>query len=123
MIPKVYEMKPIMTMEEAKAKNAFVIKPQLLKPRIGKVRQKTYFRILSMSEDKNSATICGNMTPEANGQLSVMDVDISRFVGTAWVGDIIAYEDNDAHFQNPVITHRAGQRHQHPTYLVTPDEK
>jgi hypothetical protein len=119
MIPSQYKMLPL-----EKSKDAYTIKLAPRKPLMGKTRKRSYFRILKMSKDKNQATICGDMIKlDEGGQLSVLDVDISRFMGTAWVGDIIAYEDNDAHFQNPVITHRVGQRHQHPVYLVAPEEK
>jgi hypothetical protein len=118
MIPKDYKMLPL-----KKAEGAYMIPPHTPRPTIGASGKKTYYRILSMSENKQQATICGNMTKLEGGQLTVMDVDISKFAGTAWVGDIIAYENGDGHFQNPVITHRAGQRHQHPAQLVAPDEK
>lgn len=118
-MPTEYKMLPL-----EKAKDAYVIKlPPKAKPMLGKISKKTYFRILSMTENKQQATVCGNMTPDTDGKLDVMDVDISRFVGTAWIGDIIAYENGDTHFQNPVITHRVGQRHQHPPQLIAADEK
>jgi hypothetical protein len=118
MIPKEYKMLPL-----EKAKDAYTIPPHTPRPTIGPSSKRTFYRILKMSDDKRSATICSDMTKLSAGELSVMDVDISKFVGTAWVGDIIAYENGDGHFQNPVITHRAGQRHQHPAQLVAPDEK
>ena len=118
MIPREYKMLPL-----EKAKDAYMIPPHTPRPTIGPSSKRTYYRILKMSENKQEATICGNMKVLSGGQLSVMDVDISRFVGTAWVGDIIAYENGDGHFERPVITHRAGQRHQHPAHLIAPDEK
>jgi len=118
MIPKEYKMLPL-----EKSKDAYVVKTPKPRPTIGPTGQKTYYRILATSKDKQQATICADMNQLQNGQLAVMDVDISVFVGTAWVGDIIAYENGDGHFEHPVITHRAGQRHQHPAQLVSPDEK
>ena len=104
-------------------KDAYMLKPHTAKPTITPINKRHFYRIMEIKDGGLVAVICGNMTTLTDGKLAIQDVDISRIRYSVKLGDIIAYEKGDVHFDRPTITHRFHQRHAHPAYLIAPEEK
>lgn len=114
-----YKMLPI-----ERSANAVVIKVPPKVPTLSPNAPRTLYRILAFKDNKNVAVICGNMKVSSGGQRIVLDVSVQSLgVGSVAVGDIIGYEQHDTGFKKPVIEHRVHQRHQHPEYLIAPEER
>lgn len=92
-------------------------------PTIGPASPRRFARILSLSQDGNTAVVCENVRVLDGGQQTVRDVDVSVLGFRAVsVGDILAFEAHDIQFIHPLISHRHHQNHQHPKELVMVDE-
>jgi hypothetical protein len=113
-----YKMLPI-----ERQPGAYVIKPRPKVPKIAPNAAKVPYRILAISEDCKTATICANMQMLSGGQLSVVDVDITMLgYKSVSVGDVLAYSATDAQYARPMIIHRYHQSHQFPKQLLANDE-
>ena len=118
MINKTYKMLPL-----EKQPGAYEIKPRPRVPTISPNAPKTPHRILAISEDGKTATICANMQKKEGGKLSAVDVDITSLgYKSVLVGDILSYDARDTRFEKPVITLRIHQNHQFPKHLLAYDE-
>ena len=106
-----------------KQPGAYTITPRPKVPKIMANAPRIMYRILALSEDGNTATICSDMKKLHAGQLSVVDVDVSSLgIHSVKVGDILSYAAHDQQFQKPLIAHRGSQSHQHPKQLLAVNE-
>jgi hypothetical protein len=104
-------------------KDAYAIQSRKAKPTIAPMIQKTFFRVMDLSEDKMKMNLCVDVLNLVDGKITVQEVDTNRIRFSVKVGDIVAFERGDVSFSNPTITHRLHQRHQHPKNLVFPEEQ
>ena len=113
-----YKMLPI-----EKREGAYQIKPRKPVPKVAPNDLRIPYRILAISEDGKTATVCMNMKMLSAGKLSVNDVDITGLGqnGVA-VGDILSYAVHDKQLARPLITMRYHQSHQFPKQLLASDE-
>jgi hypothetical protein len=103
-------------------KGAYKIKPRAAVPKVAPNAPKVFYRILAISDNGETATVCSNMKKLTDGKLSVSEVDVQRFGSRIHVGDVLAYAAHDKSFKKPVVTHRAHQSHQFPKQLLASDE-
>lgn len=94
------------------------------KPKLGAQPERVYYRVLKLSETKQTATICADMNKLDAGELTVRDVSVACLGPNAvYVGDILAYKPLDIQFERPIIAHRYHQQHQHSKHLIAPNER
>lgn len=102
--------------------DAYVIKPHVPRPTLVPRAPKSYYRILDISEDGTTATICANMKVLTEGKLSVIDIPLGLLRNGVFIGDILSFESHDSALEKPVVSHRFSQRHQHPSQLIAQGE-
>ena len=113
-----YKMLPI-----EKQPGAYQIKPRKPVPTVAPNDLRIPYRIVAISADGKTATICENMKHFVDGKLSVIDVNIAGLgVKSTTVGDILSYATYDKSFTKPLITIRYHQHHQFPKQLLSADE-
>lgn len=105
-----------------KRADAYTIKPSAKAPVLSPRSPKVHYRILAISTNGETATICSNMKLLPEGKLSVIDVDATSLRGSIYVGDVLAYDAHDSQFVKPIIVLRSHQSHQYPKQLLAQDE-
>jgi hypothetical protein len=102
---------------------AYRIKPRKPVPKVMPNELRIPYRIVKISEDGKTATVCANMKHIVDGKLSVSDVDITKLgLKSVVVGDILSYAVHDKNLTKPLITIRHHQSHQFPKQLLSADE-